>query len=513
MIKYKNILLMIADDMGKNMTCYGARNPRTPHLDALAQSGTRFDRAFTSTASCSCSRSVIYTGLHTHENGQWGLAGGKQHFQCFDHIETAPKLFNDAGYLTGLIGKVHVGPDHLYPWTVRQESNRYGEEATSRDTAVVADKASAFFARAAREDKPFFLTIGYIDPHRHHRQRGGFGNRDGFDERIKDVIYDPNDVELPSWISDVPEARQEIAEFYRSINRLDQGTGLVMEALERTGMQDNTLVIFLSDNGPPFVNSKTTLYDSGVCLPLLVRVPGQIPVTSPNLVSYIDILPTMLQWAGQDSMMNRNKRLGRSILPILECSTDLAEWDHVFGSHTLHEITNYWPTRFLRTRKYKYHRNLRPELQFPFAADLYVSYTWEGVRNSAGGDIEKILLGHRPLKSYLKRPAEELYDIEKDPDEIRNLASDPQHQDVLLEMRAKLEKWQMKTGDPFLLRDGVSLPVMRAYVNEGESLDLPDRFDLPLGSPGSKNVPIVTWQNGGAGFESRLWLRENSTFS
>ena len=500
---------MIADDMGKNMTCYGARNPHTPHLDALAESGTRFDRAFTSTASCSCSRSVIYTGLHTHENGQWGLAGGKQHFQCFDHIETAPKLFNDAGYLTGLIGKVHVGPDHLYPWTMRQESNRNGEEPASRDTAVVADKASAFFDRALQEDKPFFLTIGYIDPHRHHRQRGGFGNREGFDERIKDVIYKPEDVELPSWISDVPEARREIAEFYRSINRLDQGVGLMLETLKQNELEDNTLVIFLSDNGPPFLNSKTTLYDSGVCLPLLVRAPGhKAGVVSSNMVSYIDILPTMLEWAGRESIINGNKRLGHSLLPILDSLKALPNWDHVYGTHTLHEITNYWPTRFLRNRMFKYHRNLRPELQFPFAADLYVSYTWEGVRNSAGGDGDKIMLGHRPLKSYLKRPAEELYAIENDPDEIQNLAPNPDYRAILVEFRTKLEQWQMKTGDPFLLRDGVSLPVMKAYINAGESLDLPDRFELPLDRPGNKDVPAVKWKDKGSGFSSELWFQE-----
>lgn len=504
--KHKNVLLMIADDMGKNMTCYGARNPHTPHLDALAASGTQFDKAFTSTASCSCSRSVIYTGLHTHENGQWGLAGGKQHFQCFDHIETAPKLFNDAGYLTGLIGKVHVGPDHLYPWVVRQENNRYGEEATSRDTAVVADKASAFFARANEENKPFFLTIGYIDPHRHHRQRGGFGNRGGFDERIQDRIYDPSEVELPSWISDVPEARRELAEFYRSINRLDQGVGLMMEALKQSGLTDDTLVIFLSDNGPPFVNSKTTLYDAGVCLPLLIHAPGQKSgITSPNLVSYIDILPTMLDWAGESSKMNANKRLGRSILPILDVSTELGEWDHVYGSHTLHEITNYWPTRFFRMRKHKYHRNLRPESPFPFAADLYVSYTWEGIRNSAGGDGEKIMLGKRPLRSYLRRPAEELYDLENDPDEVHNLAQDPKCKETLVEMRTRLEKWQMKTGDPFLLRDGVSLPVIKAYINEGESIDLPDRFDMPLDKPGTRGVPAVKWTDDHVGFSSGFW--------
>lgn len=405
-----------------------------------------------------------------------------------------------------MIGKVHVGPDHLFPWTIRQETNRAGEETHSRDTAVVADKASAFFESAKIKDKPFFLTIGYIDPHRHHRQRGGFGNRDDYDKRIKDVQYDAKDVELPSWMSDVAEARQELAEYYRSINRLDQGVGLMMEALKANGLYDDTLIIFVSDNGPPFVNSKTTLYDAGVCLPLLIKAPGQqTGVTNPNFVSFIDILPTMLDWAGNTSKMNSNGRIGRSILPVLESGEQLEDWDHVFGSHTLHEITNFYPCRFLRTRTYKYLRNLRPESPFPFAADLYVSYTWEGVRNSAGGDGTKIMLGQRRLKDYLYRPPEELYDIEKDPNEVHNLAGDPEHQHQLVTMRTMLEKWQMRTGDPFLLRDNVSLPVVKAYVKEGEQIDLPDRFDMPIDRPGNKDVPVVEWTNDDIGVSSGFW--------
>lgn len=503
----KNILLMIADDMGKNMSCYGARNPQTPNLDALAAKGTKFDQAFTSTASCSCSRSVIYTGLHTHENGTWGLAGGKGHFQCFEHIKTLPQLFNEAGYLTGLIGKLHVGPDELFPYGVKHETNRRGEEPTSRDTALVADKAGAFFKQAKDEDKPFCLTIGFIDPHRHSHQRGGFGNRDGYDPRVKDVIYDPADVELPSWISDVPEARQELAEYYRSINRLDQGVGLILDALKQQGAAEDTLVIFLSDNGPPFVNSKTTLYDAGVCLPLVIHSPTQSKpgTASPNLVSYIDILPTLLDWSGQSDKIPHNNRLGRSLLPILSESDKLDPWDHVFGSHTLHEITNFWPTRFLRTRKFKYHRNLKPELQFPFAADLYVSLTWEGVRNTAGGDGNKILLGQRPLKTYLHRPAEELYDVEADPNEVKNLAGEEAYRETLVAMRTKLEMWQLKTRDPFLLRDGVSLLAVKGYVDAGETIELPDRFAFDDERPGSYGVPAVKWTKEGMGVSSGFW--------
>lgn len=130
----KNILLLIADDLGKYVGSYGCKSVNTPSLDKLASEGSRFDLAFASTASCSGSRSTLYSGLHTHENGQYGLNIFRTHFQTFPHVETAPLLFNHAGYKTGIIGKVHVGPDVVYPWSHREESE-------TRDVAWVADRA------------------------------------------------------------------------------------------------------------------------------------------------------------------------------------------------------------------------------------------------------------------------------------------------------------------------------------------------------------------------------------
>lgn len=267
MAKNNNILLLVADDLGKYLGCYGEHTIHTPHIDKLASQGAVFDMAFTSTASCSASRSVIYSGLHTHENGQYGLNNNRHHFTTFDHIETAPKVLGNLGYLTGIIGKVHVGPESVYPWEVREESG-------SRDVAWVADRAEAFFSRAKEADKPFFLTVGYIDPHR-DLTRSGFGNTDELtDPRIHPASYTPADVSIPVFLSDVPEVREELAEYYQSIHRLDQGVGLILAALETEGLADDTMVVFISDNGPPFVNSKTTLYDAGIRLPLVIRRPG-----------------------------------------------------------------------------------------------------------------------------------------------------------------------------------------------------------------------------------------------
>ena len=484
----KNILLMIADDLGRSqLSCYGCNALKTPNLDALASSGSRFDMAFASTASCSGSRTTIYTGLHTHENGSYGLIGQRNGFQTSDNVETAPQLFNKLGYKTGILGKVHVGPDRLYPWQHRAESD-------SRDVAKVADQAEDFFKSA--NSQPFFLTIGFVDPHRTLETRGGFGNVEGnYDERLQDRVFDPQEVEIPPFLSDLPEVRQELSEYYRAIHRMDQGVGMILAALERCGMADNTLVLFLSDNGPPFINSKTTLYDAGVRLPFLLRVPGRTPgIVNSNLVSWLDVLPTFLAWAGHENYPtaegNVGPRRGRSILPIMDETKLLAEWDHVFGSHTFHEITNYWPTRYLRNRRYKYHRNVCWKLDFPFAMDLYASMSFEGMRNSAT-ESKEAMVGPRTLKSYICRPPEELYDLEQDSLEVKNLAGDEAHAETLKSMRAALEKWQELTEDLWLWRDGTSVVRYREYNYAREGLRIPDRFDFDAENPENKTGPIV----------------------
>ena len=498
---HKNVLLIVADDLGKYVGCYGSRSIKTPHLDKLASQGSRFDLAFASTPSCSGSRTTIYTGLHTHENGQYGLQQGiSSHFQTFNFVDSGPRLFNDAGYLTGIIGKVHVGPSSVYPWTVFEESE-------SRDVAWVSDRAGAFFDRAKKEDKPFHLTIGWIDPHRVIQTRGGFGNdqQSTFDKRVKEIQVGPEDVEVPKWLSDVPEVRAELVEYYKSIYRMDQGIGFVLGELEKAGLADDTLVIFTSDNGPPFINSKTTMYDAGSCLPLVVRKPGAgTGVTNPNMVSFIDILPTCLEWAGirLDVKGSRREhelekmdqkpsppRRGRSFLSIIDRDDLLPsdQWQHhIFGSHTFHEWTNYWPTRVLRDRRYKYHRNIAWRLDFPFASDLYASLSYEGMRKQS----DPVMIGKRSLQNYLFRPAEELYDLENDPEEVENLADKPEHRDRLKAMRRELELWQQLTRDKWLYRDGQSLRVLDRYAKEG--LKIPDRFDADSKSFNSMEARLMS---------------------
>lgn len=463
----KNILLMVADDLGKYLGCYGTKTIDTKNIDELAASGTTFEAAFASTASCSGSRSTIYTGLHTHQNGQYGLAAEANHFMTFEHVPTAPRIFNDLGYSTGIIGKVHVGPPLVYPWKTR-------EEGMSRNVSYQAERAGAFFRAAKGSNTPFFLTMGFVDPHR-DRTRGGFGNDEATGD-VEDGGYTPDRVEVPPYLQDLPEVRQELAEYYRSIHRLDRGVGMVLKELGAAGAADETLVIFVSDNGPPFINSKTTLYEAGIRLPLIIKQPGGAKgISNPNMVTFLDLLPTMLDFAGHSE--RKDQRRGRSLLPILGSTGELPEWDHVFGSHTFHEASNYWPTRYLRNRRYKYHRNIAHQLDFPFASDLYASLTFEGVRNSG----KPVKVGKRLFRDYVRRPPEELYDMENDPDEINNLAQRPEYEATVKGLRVQLERWQAQTKDKWLFRDGTSVMANGPYFKQG--LPVPDRWDMDIDDP------------------------------
>lgn len=479
----KNVLLLVADDLGKQLGCYGCPYIKTPHIDKLASQGIRFDYAFASTASCSGSRSTIYTGMHTHQNGQYGLQSGKHHFMTFDHIDTGPAILSRHGCLTGVVGKVHVGPDAVYPW-------EYKAESLTRDVFWSADKAEEVFEASKADARPFWLTVGYHDPHR-DRTRGGFGNDEPFSENIEEVKYRPEDMTIPDFLSDTPGVRQELASYAEAISRLDQGVGRILDKLDKSGLADNTLVIFISDNGPPFLNSKTTLFDAGVRLPLIIRHPDLPSSVNPNLVSYVDVLPTILEWTlGPEFSTRPNERAGRSFLPILGATERLPEWDHVFGSHTFHESTNYWPTRYIRTERYKYHRNIAWRLDFPFANDLYGSLTWEDIRNA---DASQKTIGKRPLRDYFFRPPEELFDLQNDPAEVKNLAKDPEYAEVLEDLRSRLEDWQRRTNDPWLYRDGVSVLLNKHHLDAG--LAVPDNWDLDIDRPGTKDAGLKKYEN------------------
>ena len=430
--KPKNVVLIVADDLGMHLGCYGDPVIKSPNLDALAKRGTRFTRAYAAVSSCSPSRASIYTGLYTHQNGQYGLQHATHKQECYSWVQGLPNLLRAAGYFTGLIGKFHTGPESSFQW------NRLMIKTKGRDVAYMAQLAREFVKDS--DKKPFFLVMGYQDPHRAGK---GFGN-EPFAGAPNEVKYDPKKVIVPYHLPDCEAVRQDLAEYYQSVARMDRGVGYLIEALRELGQLDDTLIIFISDNGIPFPGAKTTLYNSGINLPLIVAGPG-LPQgkTNNGLVSYIDLTPTILDWT--KSPGPKYKLPGKSILPIVK-DENAKGWDAVFGSHQFHEITMMYPMRTIVTPKYKLIVNLDHQKDYPFASDLWGSPSWQHIRKTG----EK-MMGQRSVAAYVHRPKEELYDLTGDPNELKNLAADPAHAKTLDDLRQRLRAWQVETNDPWTI--------------------------------------------------------------
>ena len=441
---FKNVVLLIADDHGLDTPSYGNPHIKTPHLERLTREGVRFTSSFCTTASCSASRSVILTGLYNHANGQFGHAHLPANLHTQSWVRTLPRLLKDNGYTTGVIGKFHVNPASLYPFDVVVPSHEVG---SNRDVVAMAKRAKEFFEQ--NRDRAFYLHIGYSDP---HRSREGFGNERRY-PGIEKIVYSPSDVRVPPYLPDTPEVRAEWAEYYQAVGRLDRGIGMVLDALEATGKDKDTLVIYISDNGPAFPGAKTTLYDPGIHLPMIVRSPVQAKrgIVNNAMVTWADLAPTILDWTGSPGPEEYALH-GRSFLPILEEETPKG-WDEICFSHTFHEITMYYPSRGIRTRRYKYIQNLFPELTYPHASDLYASKTWQGILKR-----KDRMMGVRSVQDYLYRAREELYDLERDPNEVKNVAGESRYAQILADLRRKTHDFRERTKDPWLILENYRDP-------------------------------------------------------
>lgn len=431
----RHVVLIVADDLGNDLGCFGNTAIRTPNLDALARRGVCFTRAYAAVSSCSPSRASVYTGLPTHQSGQYGLHHPPHSQSTHPWVRSMASLLRSAGYWTGLIGKFHVGPDSIYNF---HQVLTKGIGA-NRDVVAMAKVARTFISK--RDGRPIFLVMAFSDP---HRAAKGFGN-EKFAKDPHEVRYDPAKVIVPYHLPDTPEVRQELAEYYQAVSRMDRGVGQLLDALRELGVLDDTLIIFLSDNGIPFPGAKTTLYEAGLRLPLIVARPkGPHGTKSAALVSYLDVTPTVLDWTGAKGPTY--KLTGRSLLPVLDGKGK--GHDAVFASHQFHEITMSYPMRMVCTTKYKLIVNLSPDVEYPLASDLWGSAAWQGILKR--GDT---MMGRRSVAAFLRRPREELYDLTKDPNELKNVAADAANAEVLVDLRRRLHEWRRATNDPWLILD------------------------------------------------------------
>ena len=480
----RNIIFVVTDDEGQTLGCYGDPVAVTPAVDALAHDGTMFVNAFATTASCSASRSVILSGLHNHKNGQYGHQHHYHKFASFHNVVSLalPRVLAGAGYRTAHIGKYHVAPEEVYHFET------YLRGSSGRNAVQMAEQCRKFVTDTD-DARPFFLYFATTDPH-----RGGgidetsqrelkpdlFGNKpkDGAYPGVDEVFYDPADVPVPAFLPDTPETREELAQYYQSCSRIDQGLGTLIEILKEAGVYDKTLIVFTSDHGVAFSGAKTSVFEPGLRVPFVVRNPYQESrgVVAQALISHIDITPSLLDFAGGlDPQTNGPKNWidpdaywkergealrenrngghqfrsyhGKSWVPILG-DPSAEHWDTVTASHTFHEIQMYYPMRVVRDKQYKLIWNIAHGLPYPFASDLWAASSWQA-QFRQGMDAP---YGKKTVGQYIHRPKFELYDVRKDPDETNNLAEDAEYAEVLARYQQKLKAFQKEMDDPWIMK-------------------------------------------------------------
>jgi N-sulfoglucosamine sulfohydrolase len=436
-----NILLITADDLGLQLSCYGDRVIQTPHLDELAARSVRFTTAYVSQASCSPSRSTMFTGLYPHGNGQYGLANANVGFRVHEELidRLLPNVLKRAGYRTGIIGKLHVNPEKSF-----QFDTRHGEGFGTRDVRLQVKLAREFIGAA--QDTPWFLMFNVFDPHVARKTAKGKGRGPQyFPDQVKGLpekVLTAGDVPPWPWQGiDSPAQRTKIAGYYNCVQRIDATMGMLMQVLEEAGHADDTLIILLGDHGPPFTRGKTSCYEAGLRVPFIARWPGvSEPHVSDRLVGSIDIYPTLLDAAGVRLPEGLH---GRSLRPVLRAAKNPDWRETLVGEFHFHGATPFFPRRAITDGRYKLIHNL---LAGSTAASSAVDgdSAWQQARALPGSD---------PARQAMDRLAEppewELYDLRKDPVEFHNRAGDTGLKDVEAHLKASLVDWQRQTGDPF----------------------------------------------------------------
>lgn len=413
-----NIVFIIADDIGWNdLGCYGNMYVKTPNIDKLSEGGLQFSNAFLTASSCSPSRCSIISGKYPHSNGAAEL-----HTPLPENEIPFPLLLRENGYYTAHAGKWHMGPAAHRAFDLYTDENGY-------DNGDGGENMWIPFFKDRPKNKPFFFWLASHDAHRPW-------GADTFK-----ITHDLNKLEVPIFFEDTPETRQDLASYYNEIARFDYYVGKVRAELERQGVLDNTIIIVTSDNGRPFPRCKTRVYDSGMKTPFIVSWPKAMKakgLQTESLISAIDIAPTILELAGIEVPEDYQ---GKSFLPVLNNpATEIR--DEVFSEHNWHDYEAH--ERMVRTKKYLYVLNSRPNLTNGGPADSKTSPTQHSL--NLVRDAGKLTPAQADI-FIVPRPAEELYDVQRDPLQLVNLASVPGYQNVLHEMRILLENWRMQTGD------------------------------------------------------------------
>jgi len=404
-----NILFIITHDTGRHLGCYGRSEP-SPNLDKLAEEGVKFTQAFCTAPQCSPSRASVLTGLMPHRHGLIGLA--HRGFRLRNDVSLLPKLLSQAGYSTHLFGLQHE--------TAWDRVGELGYQHVHRPDGLSCLKVTPLLLDFLSKEppQPFFASVGFTETHR----------------PFPKLEQTPPQVKVPPFLPDEPDVRHDVAELNEAVRRVDESVGQIVEALKKSRLLDNTLLIFTTDHGIAFPGAKATLFDLGIEIALIMHGPDEFSggKVIDAMVSNADLMPTLCEVAGVEPPTDID---GKSLLPLVRGEVAKLH-ERIFVELTYHAA--YDPMRGVRTERFKYIRSFADR---PF-------WLPPNVDNGLTKDWYK---RNQPEVFKTPRPKEMLFDLQSDPLEQNNLVGKPEFEPVLNELRATLDRWMEATDDPIRL--------------------------------------------------------------
>ncbi|MDA3963059.1 MAG: sulfatase [Planctomycetota bacterium] len=432
-----NILLITADDLNwDSLGCYGcAVESISPNIDRLAAEGMRFTHGHVNVAVCMPSRSVLATGRYPHRNGIEGFRDS-----LIPGTRRIMEVVTEAGYRTGVLGKVGHSSAGFDQWDYVRD---IGDLGRGRDCDRYREYLGEFFDQVG--DEPFYMMANSHDPHRPFY--GSAQETECWGETTKQPsrVYQGHEVPVPGFLPELPEVRQEMGEYYSSVRRCDDIVGAILEQLEASGHADNTLVLFLSDNGMALPFAKTNCYLHSTQTPWIMRLPGVTQagtVDDQHFVSGVDWYPTVCELIGVETTTNLD---GHSMLGLLRGDTqDAREVVHT----QFHETAGRkrFPMRCVQNQRFGYIFSPWSNGERRFRNESMSGRSFDAMEAAAKHDPA---IAAR-VDLFLLRVREELYDFAADPDALNNLIDDPAHADTAQCLRSQMHDWMQRFDDPLL---------------------------------------------------------------
>ncbi|MFT3902203.1 MAG: sulfatase [Niabella sp.] len=422
-----NIIVIMADDLdSRQLSCYGGENLKTVNIDRLATEGLKFNSIITSEAMCVPTRASLFTGLYPAHHGSY-----QNHKPVYDNLKSVAHYLKNVGYRVGLTGKNHVTkPVSIFPFDIVPG---FEPNCVSPTDEYFLDSIRDYI----QQPEPYCLFVMSINPH----APWTVGDPSEFD---------PNKLKLPAHWVDTDLTREQFCRYLAEVRRLDNEVRDVVKLLHETGGDDNTIVIFLGEQGPQFPGGKWNLYDNGQKSSMIVKWPGIVKPNSQTdaIVQYEDITPTLLDIAGGAPIKDLDGKSFKEV--ILGKKTE--HRPVAFGIHNNIPEGPAYPIRSVRDHKYKLLLNLMPDSTY------YIKYMMNTQREDLAWTTWVAKAAHSEKDKKLvtriaHRPAIEFYDIVNDPYELENLASKPEYKPLVKKYEAQLTQWMREQGDKGVLMD------------------------------------------------------------